>query len=1159
MARLWIPLCALGLTPIAWAQEPLVANPSFEEGDTGPTGWTLTGQGSWETGGHTGERCIRATGAGEDETRWRMPVALEPRGVYRVSFWARRLPGAAGGLLVTGPEFANRDFAGTTEWQRYSFAFRVPEDQPETTLHFGQWYVTGSVEYDDIELTRVVPLHVTVDGVELGVGEHIANGRYSAAHDLAWDGSTSCRFLDKQGAGFNSHRWLITTGSEVIYRHQLPGCEFTSATADISVGHYTGGTLIVEASVDGQEWLPAGSADSVTSVACVVPARLLPADVVYVRLRFEPGVPEPGGLQVYGYRFDAILDQAPQPSRRGGTQLWEVIEQAPNLPLKLSALSDPTQGELTLGLDTPPGGAPIRVNAELEFLSAPAPGEAGASRQTGPATTFGMPLPWAGDYAIELRLSAADDGAPLLRARTTATVADLHDTSYGGLLRADSPIAAWWCESPRKVSLTRALPQGPSEAAEVRMARNEYEAVQIVLRPDRDIPEANISVTDLSSPDGTISAADVEVCRVAYLPVETPSDSSSTPGDWPDPLPPISGPIALEADRNQPLWVTVHTQPDTPPGDYRGALVVEAQGSTLRLPIAVHVYALTLPEETHVASCFGLSPGNIFRYHNLTNPEDQQRVWDLYMRNFAAHRISPIDPMALAPYTLELSGGSPWEGPGEIVADVDGVMEGRNCLHIADNATDSVPTETHRPLIDIDPGVQYTLAWSEKTGRPGQRYTVTLNTFDHTRQWISGHNIDFVQEGTGEWQRHMQLVPQRFDARARFVQINLRPTEWTEQGENTGEAWFDDITFGEVNGPNMVEDNGFERVYTPDDIEIKLDFTAFDNAAARYLDEFGMTAFCLNLQGMGGGTFHSRYLGNLGGYQQGTPEYERLFSRYLGAVEAHLREKGWLDKAYTYWFDEPEPRDYDFVKDGMALLKRAGPGIRRLLTEEVTPDLTGFVDIWCPLTPNYEEQACEARQAEGDRIWWYVCTGPKAPYCGLFIDHSAIEMRMWLWQTWQANVQGVLVWATNYWTSECAYPAPSVQNPWTDPMGWVSGYSTPIGAKVAWGNGDGRFVYPPNTDPEDTTTPYISGPVNSIRWEMLRDGMEDYEYFWLLRDTIERARARGADADAIARAEALLEVPARATRSLTEFTREPMVLLTHREMIARAIEGLSGD
>jgi len=45
----------------------------------------------------------------------------------------------------------------------------------------------------------------------------------------------------------------------------------------------------------------------------------------------------------------------------------------------------------------------------------------------------------------------------------------------------------------------------------------------------------------------------------------------------------------------------------------------------------------------------------------------------------------------------------------------------------------------------------------------------------------------------------------------------------------------------------------------------------------------------------------------------------------------------------------------------------------------------------------------------------------------------------------------------------------------------------------------GRFIYPPqdaaNANPAG---PVLDGPVDSIRWEMLRDGIEDYEYLTIL-------------------------------------------------------------
>jgi hypothetical protein len=55
-------------------------------------------------------------------------------------------------------------------------------------------------------------------------------------------------------------------------------------------------------------------------------------------------------------------------------------------------------------------------------------------------------------------------------------------------------------------------------------------------------------------------------------------------------------------------------------------------------------------------------------------------------------------------------------------------------------------------------------------------------------------------------------------------------------------------------------------------------------------------------------------------------------------------------------------------------------------------------------------------------------------------------MRVWLWQTFQRNINGILVWQCNYWTSGTAYPdAKTPQNPYQDPMSWMSGYGTPSG------------------------------------------------------------------------------------------------------------------
>ena len=223
---------------------------------------------------------------------------------------------------------------------------------------------------------------------------------------------------------------------------------------------------------------------------------------------------------------------------------------------------------------------------------------------------------------------------------------------------------------------------------------------------------------------------------------------------------------------------------------------------------------------------------------------------------------------------------------------------------------------------------------------------------------------------------------------------------------------------------------------------------------------------CLSIPGLGGGTFHKRHEPELLGYPEHTPPYEGAMRAYLETLQAHLREQGWLDEAFVYWFDEPDPKDYAFVNNGFAKLKKWAPDLRRMLTEQVEEALVGGPNIWCPLTASYDDKVATERRDKGDAFWWYVCTGPKTPYCTLFIDHPGTELRVWLWQTWQRRITGVLVWQTNYWTSSAAYPDPAhPQNPYADPMGWMSGYSTPPGAVKRGAMGTAGFSIHPSQPP----------------------------------------------------------------------------------------------
>ena len=723
-------------------------------------------------------------------------------------------------------------------------------------------------------------------------------------------------------------------------------------------------------------------------------------------------------------------------------------------------------------------------------------------------------------------------------------------------------VGLWWTSSGWKVARDRAMPQASGKRLVIRAARNETEAAQLVVRPARELHDVRLQCGVLTGPGGgTIPAANIEILQVRYVGVTRSTDKSGPIGAWPDPLPPLTGPVDLAANQNHPFWVRVHVPPTAPAGDYRGHLILSAPGlRPATVQIQVEVYDFALPDRMTCVTAFGFSPGNVYRYQKLTEEKDRREVLDKYWANFSAHHIAPYDPAPLDRLRTTWPDIKPpepkWQGGRAVENEKHG---GNRSLLLFDDRADENVDATYGSRVKIPDSGLHLKFWY-RTAIPGQGLQVTLNHHDASGQWISGGNNDIGLEGNGQWQQFDRVL-KKFPEGAKSVRLILRAATWTEQGERTGLVWFDDVSLTDAGtGAELIEGGSFEPETLPitdrDKLHVTLDFADWDRAMERAIDHYEFNSFRLGIPGMGGGTFHSRRDPELLGFGEETGQYQALFKDYCTQMQRHLRAKGWLDEAFVYWFDEPAPRDYAFVNNGFAKLKAAAPDIQRMLTEQVEPGLIGGPDIWCPVSHHYDHESAEQRRAQGETFWWYICTGPKAPYCTLFIDHPGTELRVWLWQTWQRKIAGILVWQTNYWTSSAAYPD-EPQNPYEDPMGWRSGYSTPAGEKRPWGNGDGRFIYPPlaaaDAKPEQ---PVLEGPVDSIRWEMLRDGIEDYEYFVILRDLIE-AKSDRLSAAQKAEYVALLEVPEAVTKDMTTFTTDPAPLEQHRHRVAQAISKLS--
>jgi len=301
-----------------------------------------------------------------------------------------------------------------------------------------------------------------------------------------------------------------------------------------------------------------------------------------------------------------------------------------------------------------------------------------------------------------------------------------------------------------------------------------------------------------------------------------------------------------------------------------------------------------------------------------------------------------------------------------------------------------------------------------------------------------------------------------------------------------------------------------------------------ERLAERQLDRGG-ASFCL------GGA----------GFQQGEPEERR---RHNEAVVAGLKTlydrvktRGWIDRTYVYCHDEIGQEQYPFALELYSELKTAMPDLRLMQTfykDNPIPDLDDVLDVWAPNTGRYKLDEFQAQQAKGDDVWWYVCCGPGPPFANLMIEWPAVDHRLLLWQNWKFQVTGFLYWGLNVWRDNLDVDPRWPASPWKAAT-WRNDAGEPY-------NGDGQLIYP---GPDGK-------PLSSVRLENLRDGLEDYEYFWLLRDAVEQLRKADAARHAalLVEADKALAIDDAIVTDLTHFSQDPAAVRGARANLAQLIE-----
>jgi hypothetical protein len=154
-------------------------------------------------------------------------------------------------------------------------------------------------------------------------------------------------------------------------------------------------------------------------------------------------------------------------------------------------------------------------------------------------------------------------------------------------------------------------------------------------------------------------------------------------------------------------------------------------------------------------------------------------------------------------------------------------------------------------------------------------------------------------------------------------------------------------------------------------------------------------------------------------------------------------------------------------------------------------------------------------QNQGNELWFYsVGIFQKGSYPNKTVDVPLIESRILHWLNYRFGLKGYLHWGFNSWTDD----------PFTTPGKHC---------------GDGWHVYPKK-----------DGLINSLRWEQMRNGIQDYEYLWMLEDKISKIKAGlGKRLSIIEPSRRSIEIASRVVKTMDTYSKNPGTLYDVKKQI----------
>jgi hypothetical protein len=208
----------------------------------------------------------------------------------------------------------------------------------------------------------------------------------------------------------------------------------------------------------------------------------------------------------------------------------------------------------------------------------------------------------------------------------------------------------------------------------------------------------------------------------------------------------------------------------------------------------------------------------------------------------------------------------------------------------------------------------------------------------------------------------------------------------------------------------------------------------------------------------------------------------RDLSVFIGALHAYFERKGLLPRVRIC---ADEPSDLQAYQASVSFIRQAAPGFKHIVfinhfefLEQAPAEVVDCVPVLPLLAQDLElsKALVDRLHQKGGKMLWYVCCWPPIP--NTFLHSPLLEGELHGWLTHFFGVDGFIRWAFCLWTAE----------PWQR-VSWRA---------PDWHAGDMYFVLPGKD----------GAPVETLRYEALRAGIQDYELLKLVEKSLPMGEAQ---------------------------------------------------